>query len=500
MGDDLKTTIIKLRDAKKAENCTLTFGHFTTIHPGHIRYLKHAKTLRRNLYIAVQGDLSQDLPSSYHFTQKERAESLQLLGIAEKIILLEADEIEEAIKLIKPELLVIGDQHRNLNSLEKVVNLNGGKLILHAGDNISASVELLTNNVRDLDKKRYEEFAKSCARQEIQYSDLIDAIENMRRARLAVIGDTIVDQFAACEALGMSAEAPVIVVKELETKNFIGAAAVIAAHVKSIGADCKLISVVGEDSAGEFVNSYLEKLKINNLLVTDQSRPTSFKKRYVVESQKLFRVSRLVEHSIDTNTEDKIIAHIENCAKSVDGLVISDFVYGVITPRVLSMIKIVANKHKLMLFGDVQCSSQIGSILRFNDFTLLCPNEREARLALRNKEDGLESISYEIMEKTRCKKLVMKLGSAGLITYDKGEGTELISQHFPALSGNPVDVSGAGDSVLAVIATGLSSGLSLAKAAALACCAASIAVETMGNEPVGIDKLKKRLKEIFNKK
>ena len=72
-------------------------------------------------------------------------------------------------------------------------------------------------------------------------------VGDLSKARIAVIGDTIVDQFSACEALGMSAEAPVIVVKELENKNFIGAAAIVASHVRSFGASCDLISVVGKD-------------------------------------------------------------------------------------------------------------------------------------------------------------------------------------------------------------------------------------------------------------
>ena len=68
--------------------------------------------------------------------------------------------------------------------------------------------------------------------------------------------------------------------------------------------------------------------------MTDPSRPTTFKKRYVVESQKLFRVSRLEQHSIDSDVEDRVISLLEEHAPDSDGIVVSDFVYGVVTPRV----------------------------------------------------------------------------------------------------------------------------------------------------------------------
>ena len=106
--------------------------------------------------------------------------------------------------------------------------------------------------------------------------------------RLIVLGDTIVDQYAACEAIGMSAEAPVVVVRELEHKNFIGGAAVVAAHISALGAKCDFISVVGADSTAELVSKELATQGIGNGLSRDPTRPTTFKKRYVVENQKLF--------------------------------------------------------------------------------------------------------------------------------------------------------------------------------------------------------------------
>ena len=176
---------------------------------------------------------------------------------------------------------------------------------------------------------------------------------------------------------------------------------------------------------------------------------------------------------------------------------VSDFVYGVVTPRVLEVVQQLSQRHDLMLFGDLQCSSQVGSIKRFQNFSLLCPNERELRLALQDKDSGLENLSQQLLHNSKCERLVVKLASEGFIAYDRDFKNNVITQPFPALSVNPLDVAGAGDSLLAVMATGLSSGQAMMPTAALACCMASLAVETMGNTPISAQALIDNLHEVL---
>ena len=217
----------------------------------------------------------------------------------------------------------------------------------------------------------------------------------------------------------------------------------------------------------------------------------------MVENQKLFRVSRLEEHNLDAAVEDQVIAQLERLAPGANGIVVSDFVYGVVTPRILEVVQHLAQQHNLLLFGDLQCSSQVGSITRFEGFSLLCPNEREARLALQDKDSGLEQLSQRLLQITRSERLVMKLGPEGFIAYDRASNGQLSSQAFPALSVNPLDVAGAGDSLLALFATGLASGQAMMPTAALACCMAALAVETMGNTPISAAALRSSLQEVL---
>ncbi len=493
----MQTKVIHQHEAASFQGCVLAYGHFSTIHPGHLRYLRHARGLGNRLVVALIGDGSS---TNYPFSQGERAEALSLLGIADAVLLLQADEIEHIIEEIQPIMLVLGNEYKDKPEIQSTLKKQrdqGGAVQFHAGETHYATADLLSSSERDLRLKRKHLFQNACMRQNIKRSELLKAITKWQSTRLIVLGDTIVDQYAACEAIGMSAEAPVVVVRELDHRNFIGGAAVVAAHICALGAKCDFVSVVGTDSTAELVKQKLTEQGIGNGLTNDASRPTTFKKRYVVENQKLFRVSRLEEHNLDASVEEQVVTQLERLAPSAQGIVISDFVYGVVTPRILRVVHELAQKHNLLLFGDLQCSSQVGSVTRFEQFSLLCPNEREARLALQDKDSGLEQLSQHLLQITRSERLVMKLGSEGFIAYDREANGQVRSQAFPALSVNPLDVAGAGDSLLALFATGLASGQAMMPTAALACCMAALAVETMGNTPISAATLRNSLKEML---
>jgi bifunctional ADP-heptose synthase (sugar kinase/adenylyltransferase) len=136
-----------------------------------------------------------------------------------------------------------------------------------------------------------------------------------------------------------------------------------------------------------------------------------------------------------------LVEKIWELAASTDAIIVSDFVYGVITPTIVEELVELAKQNNIPLLGDLQCSSQIGNVTKFNEFFLICPTEREARIALSNHDDGIEYIANLLMEKTHCRNLIVKLGAEGLIVYSKDNSSNFIHrQHFPSLSATPVDV------------------------------------------------------------
>lgn len=493
--------ISTLENIIKYEDSVLVYGHFSSFHHGHIRFLKAAKKEGKFLIVALMGDDIKTSIQELQFKQKERASILAHIELIDCIVMLEKDEIDKAVNIIKPKVLIFGKEFEYSESLNikkaiknQISNKNEVKFL--AGKINYASTELLDNDLNVLKNKKNKQFCDAINNQEITTKSLIKNIESMKDCKMLIIGDLIIDQYSACEAIGVSAEAPVIVVKELSTKNFLGGAAIIASHIKALGADPILISILGSDEIGSIAIQELNKVNINHSLIEDQDRPTTFKKRYIVENQKVFRVSKVEDKNIPIEIEDRLIKEIEKNAKNCKGIIVSDFVYGVITPRVLSCINKVSKKYNLFIFGDVQCSTQVGDITKFKNFSVICPNEKEARIALKDKDSGLEIICQKLIAITNSKALMLTLGSEGLIAYNYNNPKKIIRQAFPALSVNPIDLSGAGDSLMAIIATSISSGASIMNAAALGTCMSSIAVQNMGNKSIKAHQVKEKLIEV----
>ena len=306
---------------------------------------------------------------------------LAWLHIVDIVLILDCGQLEDAIRLLPPKSLVLGKEFEKeqqvllkgaLNALQEA----GGTVVFHAGEVHYATIELLRDEPAD-EQEPQKQFRQTCHKQKISATDLHQALERFSQSRLLVLGDTIVDQYIACDALGMSAEAPVLVVREMKAKEFLGGAAIVAAHVSSLGAKCHYLSVVGEDSHGQLIKQQLQRYHVPHTLLPDSSRPTTFKIRYMVEKQKLFRVSRLKDHSLSEIVEEQLIERLWDLAPEMDGILISDFVYGVITENILAVLQELKKKYGLKLLGDLQCSSQVGNVGKFQNFDLLTPLRRK---------------------------------------------------------------------------------------------------------------------------
>ena len=502
--NSVKEKIIKLEEVSKlsGESVVLCHGHFNIIHPGHIRYLDFARQQGSKLIVSIQGDESfHNSERKYSFSEVERAAGVASIQTVDKVVLLGEENLEKLIKELNPAVLVLGKEFENEREDEvlqavKLLKDQGGRVLFHAGETHYATSELFRENLPDLHEQNRKLFKQSCSQQNLKIDELLKCIDKFKSVSLLVIGDTIIDQYVACDALGMSAEAPVVVVRELETREYAGGAAVVAMHVRALGADCRYLSVVGQDTNATIAAQELDRLNVKHVLIEDKSRPTTFKIRYMVNNQKMFRVSRMKEHSLPRQVEDQIIEEIEHAASQVQGILISDFVYGVITPRVLKKITQLSKNDRLLIFGDLQCSSQVGNVAKFKKFDLICPTERESRIALGTQDEGVEWVANTLMKETKSHNLVMKLGGEGFIAYQTELDGFVNRQHFPALCINPVDVAGAGDSLLAALSVGLCSGATLMQSSAIGTGMASLSVQQVGNIPVSYQKLKTYLKKI----
>jgi len=481
------------------DNIVFCFGHFNVIHPGHLRFLQHAKSLGECLVVGVLQDSDLDESQlTYSYNEGERAKGVAALESVDFVVVVKKNTLPELMKEITPSICLLGKEFEEIkdSSLLEVIDSvksYSGKISYGSGDIHYARIGFSDDHLSGMEKSNLEEFSKTCRRNGIDIKKIAEKTDLFDSQNIIVIGDSIVDQYIACDAVGMSAEAPVLVVRELESKEYVGGAGIVASHVSKLGANCHFVSIVGDDNSGNLITDKLQNDKVNPHLFIDDTRPTTYKIRYLVENQKLFRVSRLKEHSISKELEDKIIDKVLELTKKCDGIIFSDFVYGVVTERLLNKIIEISLEYNIKLFGDLQCSSQIGNVTKFKQFDLITPTEREARISLANHDSGIESIAHQLMNTTQTKNLILKLGSEGFITYRHNDKKYFQSQHYPALVSNPVDVAGAGDSLLASVAISLCAGIPIMEASAIGACVAALAVQTVGNIAISKEQLKNML-------
>ena len=463
-------------------------GDFNILHPGHLRFLKFAKESGNYLTVGINSDL---LSSNKGINQSVRLESIQATSYVDEAFILETSAIEY-IQEHKPDIVVKGKEHENEENPElEVIESYGGKLLFSSGEIGFSSMYLLREEFF-ASNYNVKHNSKYLARHEFKLSDLKSIVDKFSTLSVLVIGDTIVDEYITCEALGMSQEDPTIVVTPLANNKFIGGAAIVASHAATLGAKVKFISVVGEDENKSYVQNGLDKLGIDVSLCTDTTRPTTLKQRFRAKEKTLLRVNHLKQHGISKDIETTILKKIQDSIADIDLILFSDFSYGVLTNTLINSITKLGVKNGILMAADSQSSSQVGDIAKFKNMSLVTPTEREIRLSLNDFKSGLVVLSNKLAENTHAKYIFTTLGAEGLMIYNNSKN-ELLTDNVNALGSVVKDVSGAGDSLLTCSAMALCVGADIWQSAYLGSLASAIQISRVGNVPIKKAELLKEL-------
>lgn len=464
-------------------------GDFNILHPGHLRLLKFAKESGDYLSVGVNSD--RYASNKNILDEKTRLESIKATSYVDEAFLLDIS-VSEYIKHYKPDIVVKGKEHENSENLElEVLNTYGGKLIFTSGEIGFSSLDLLKKELLQTSKKVEHNHVFS-KRHTLKFGNLKTIVDKFKNLNVLVIGDTIIDEYITCEAIGMSQEDPTIVVSPLVSDKFIGGAAVVASHAKTLGAKVGFVSVLGDDKNFLFVKSRLEKLGIDVNLYKDTTRPTTLKQRFRASGKTLLRVNHLKQHGISKEIEQKIIEDLKEKLDEYDLMIFSDFSYGVLSINLITHLTTLGTKKNIMMSADSQSSSQIGDISKFKDMTLITPTEREIRLSLGDFESGLVVTSQKLTKKSNAKYIFTTLGAEGVMIYNSTKN-ELLTDNINALGNMVKDVSGAGDSLLTCSSMALCVGATVWESAYLGSIAAAIQVSRIGNVPIKKDEIIKEL-------
>lgn len=471
-------------------------GYFNILHPGHLRLIYYAADQGDRLVIGLIAK-SKTQPSST-LPDNDRKIALLSISCVDDVIVME-DGLDPLLKALRPEVVVMGPEHRGKNPKEEIlVTAYGGHVVYSSG----ASTGFAPNGEVTGNGGKY----RSNIFKPVGYLDRHHVtLEQLRRyvtrfpdLHLWVIGDTIIDEYAFCDAVGMSREDPTIVVRPLKSDLFLGGAGIVAGHARSLGARVTFATVTGDDEPANFAEIQLEKQGIESFVIRDEFRKTTHKKRYRAEGKTMLRVNNFSEQAIEEDAQALIVTEFEKVASDVDAVIFSDFNYGILPQSLVDRITEIARQNGVLVTADSQTSSQIGDISRYHNAKLLTPTEREARVALQNSEDGIVTIAEQLRKKTSSEHLYITLGSDGLLihTTDVPKGSDEVwnNDRLPAMNQSPKDPAGAGDAMLVMSTLVLACGGTIWEAAYLGSIAAACQVGRVGNIPLKPDEIIRELK------
>jgi rfaE bifunctional protein kinase chain/domain len=299
----------------------------------------------------------------------------------------------------------------------------------------------------------------------------------MRDSRIVVLGDVMLDEFLWGDVTRISPEAPVPVVDIRRESTHLGGAANVLTNLLALGAQACVIGVVGDDFAGERIQSSVSDksaLQTHGLLIADNQRPTTIKTRIIAQHQMVVRADREHRTPVDAQMEDRIIAAVKTALASAQALVISDYDKGVVTPRILS--EVLPEAYGRM---PVLIDPKLRNFDSYRPATLVTPNHHEA-LRLANLEEdsdaSLQTAARMIRARLGCDAVLITRGDRGMMLFE-GERDPV---HVETAAREVYDVTGAGDTVIATLAAALAAGASMTEAAVLANQAAGIVVGKLG--------------------
>jgi D-beta-D-heptose 7-phosphate kinase/D-beta-D-heptose 1-phosphate adenosyltransferase len=310
---------------------------------------------------------------------------------------------------------------------------------------------------------------------------LIDAIQG---TRVLVIGDVMLDHFVAGGVERVSPEAPALVLRIDDKRSMLGGAANVAANIASLGGVAILVGVIGDDVDATYISSLIATFggSIVDAMVRSSATKTTSKTRYIARDRHLLRAdSESIGLSIEA--EEAVATVIRDHALNCDAIIISDYAKGVVSPKVMQAAVGAAGDHSIPLIADPKRRD----FVLYAGADLLTPNRQELEFATGEPCKDLASCERAAHE-------VMALTGASILLTRSEDGVALFQEGAEAWSEAAQtrvvrDVSGAGDTVLAVSAVAVAAGASLVDASHLANVAAALAVGKTGTSCITPDEL-----------
>ena len=456
----LANIISKLK--AKGKKVVLCHGVFDLLHIGHINHFKEAKNLGDILVVTVTQDKYVNKgPNRPIFSLNTRMESIAALKNINYVAPNMFTNAIQLIKMLKPNIYCKGKDYKNY-SLDvtsqikkealaiksvggRIINTNtelfsSSKIINQANLNLSREQKTFLNKIKKIRKFNTDKKILS----------VINAFSNLK---VLVIGETIIDEYVYCEALGKSGKEPILVLRDLYKERYLGGTAAIARNLSSFCKQITLLTNIGQrNEEKQFIEKNLQK-NIKTVFLNKKKSPTITKKRFVehINKTKIFGVYSLNDQPLDSKQEKIFNGKVSKYIKSHDLVIVSDYGHGLISDNTA---KLIVKKSKFVAVNTQLNASNLGFhvISKYLGADLTTINETEMRHELRNKTEDRVSLIKILSKKLKSNYIHVTSGEAGSMIYNSST-KEIIS--CPAFADKVVDKVGTGDSMLAILAVGL---------------------------------------------
>ena len=319
----------------------------------------------------------------------------------------------------------------------------------------------------------------------------LEIISNFSQSGVLVIGDVMVDHFIWGKVSRISPEAPVPVVDVQKDSILLGGCANVLNSIYAMGGKVYVTGVIGADDIGQGLINELRSRKIDTAgIVVEKGRPTTLKTRVVAHGQQVVRFDNESRKPIPKASAQKILDYVKSLHKKIGAIVVSDYSKGVISRELIEGIKNIVKDSNIFICLDPKQSD----FSIYQGVHVITPNHHEAQRAAGmeiNNSDDLMLLGEKLLKKFDFKALLVTRGEEGMSLFEKRRKIE--HTYFPAQAKEVYDVTGAGDTVIGVLALALAAQADLKEATCLANHAAGIVVGKVGTATVSQEELKEVL-------
>lgn len=451
--EELARTLAELRGrGKKVVHC---HGVFDLMHIGHIKHLEAARKLGDALVVTLTPDRFVNKgPHRPAFPERLRAEALASLACVDFVAINEWPTAVETIERLKPDFYVKGvvreggkRDHTNAIDLEaNAVKANGGEMVLTDEETFSAST--LINRFMDVFTPETMSFLEQF-RGNHTPEEITGYLQAIRKLKVLVIGEAIIDEYQFCSVMGKSGKEPVLATLHSRTEQYPGGVLAIANHISNFCDQVAVLSTLGGvDSFEDFITAKLNA-NVQRHFTPVPGAPTILKRRFVEEylTTKLFEVYVMRNDVLPPEVEGKLLKELERILPQYDVVIVADYGHGLMTERILQL---VCDKARfLAVHTQTNAGNQgFNTISKYPRADYVSLGEPEVRLDARKVSADLRELSEGLARKISAKNFLVTRGSNGCLIHDREKGFF----HVPAFAIRVVDRVGAGDAVFGITA------------------------------------------------